>query len=180
MRALLGLAFLVLLGFGASSVGLDQPPGAVVPAVAAQVVRGVDGDTIRANVTLDGATKEEPVRLIGVDTPETKHPTKGVECYGPEASKFTTGSLMGRTVWLEWDVERRDRYGRLLAYVWTEAPDDTPESGMFNARLLAEGYGRTLVVRPNDAHAPLFGALQQQAQRAGHGLWGACPLGGTR
>jgi len=88
-----------------------------------KVHRVVDGDTIE--IIYQG--KKEYVRFIGVNTPETKHPTKGVQPYGPEASDFTTKVLAGRDVWLEFDVKLRDQYGRLLAYVWLEGPaDDFP------------------------------------------------------
>ena len=83
-----------------------------------RVARVVDGDTIR--VAING--HEEPIRLIGIDTPETVHPTRGEEPYGRAASDFTKGLLEGRSVYLEFDVEERDRFGRLLAYVYI---DDT-------------------------------------------------------
>lgn len=78
--------------------------------------RVVDGDTIIVNI--DG--KKERVRLIGVDTPETKHPNKPVEYFGREASAFTKGMVEGKKVKLEYDWQRRDKYGRLLAYVYLE------------------------------------------------------------
>ena len=81
--------------------------------VAAVVTTPVDGDTVRVR-TVRGT---ETVRLLGVNTPETHHPTKAVECFGPEAAAFTDRELTGRPVELELDVEHRDRYGRLLAYV---------------------------------------------------------------
>ena len=80
------------------------------------VTRVVDGDTIEVNYR--GSIVD--IRLIGVDTPETVHPTEPVECFGPAASRFTTASLTEETVRLEFDVERRDYYGRLLAYVWDD------------------------------------------------------------
>jgi micrococcal nuclease len=81
----------------------------------ATVLRVVDGDTIE--VITDGGT--ETLRLIGVDTPETVHPNKDVEFYGPEASAFTKTVLYeGRTIWLTFGEEKRGYYGRLLCYVW--------------------------------------------------------------
>src|SRR5688572_18099377 len=85
---------------------------------ASKVLRVIDGDTIE--IEQDG--KPVKVRLIGVDTPETVHPSKPVEEYGREASKFTTNLLKGESVFLEFDKDKADRYGRLLAYVY-RAPD---------------------------------------------------------
>ena len=75
------------------------------------VERVIDGDTFE----IAGG---EDIRLIGVDTPETKHPDKGVEYYGKEASKYTTSQLNGKTVYLEYDAEKRDKHQRVLAYVF--------------------------------------------------------------
>jgi micrococcal nuclease len=76
----------------------------------------IDGDTIEVRIN----NRTEKVRFIGVDTPETVHPTKGEEPYGREASDYTKSQLNDQSVGLEFDVEKRDRYGRLLAYVWLE------------------------------------------------------------
>lgn len=146
---------------------------------AATMRRAVDGDTITAD--LDGpASSTVTVRLIGVDTPETHHPRKPVGCYGPEAAQ-TTAKLLppGARLWLEWDRQRRDRYGRDLAYVWyypTPAAIGAPWR-MVNADLLVVGAARTLVIRPNTRHAAEFAKLQELAQAEAHGLWGACPGG---
>lgn len=124
------------------------------------VVSVVDGDTIK--VSINGKT--ESVRLIGVDTPETVHPTKGVQPYGPEASAYTKQRLTGQQVRLEFDAEQRDKYGRLLAYVWLG-------DEMFNATLLREGYAQLMTVPPNVKYVDQFTALQQEAREAGRGLW---------
>ncbi|HEY8346960.1 MAG TPA: thermonuclease family protein [Symbiobacteriaceae bacterium] len=138
------------------STSPDPSQGITVPVVAV-----VDGDTIK--VFIDGRT--ETVRLIGVDTPETVHPEKGVEPYGPEASAYTKQRLSGQQVRLEFDVQERDHYGRLLAYVWLG-------NEMFNATLLREGYARLLTVPPNVKYVEQFTALQREAQEQGRGLWG--------
>ncbi|HOQ10424.1 MAG: thermonuclease family protein [Syntrophomonadaceae bacterium] len=127
----------------------------------ARVVRVVDGDTIE--VSLNGTT--EKVRLIGVDTPETVHPTIGVEPYGKEASNFTKEKLTDQTVKLEFDVEERDRYGRLLAYVWLDEE-------LFNEVLLKEGYAQLATYPPNVKYVERFKAAQKEAREAGRGLWG--------
>lgn len=131
----------------------------------ATVVEPVDGDTVVMRV---GRTTET-VRLLGVDTPETKHPTKPVECFGAEASARTAALLPpGTAVRLERDVEPRDRYGRLLAYVHLD------DGTLVNLALVAEGYGAVLVIEPNHAHAPALRRAGADARAAGLGLWGAC------
>lgn len=136
------------------------------------VVRVVDGDT--AIVAVDGQSRR--VRLLGVDTPETVHPDKGVEPYGPEASAFTKRELTGRRVWLEYDAAPLDKYQRHLAYVWTQAPargEEAIRQGMFNARLLSEGWARVLTIQPNSRHADLFVRIEREARSAGRGQWAA-------
>lgn len=133
-------------------------------AARALVVRVVDGDTVEAQI--DGVL--EDVRYIGVDTPETVKPDTPVQCYGPRASAFNHRLVEGRRVRLVFGVERRDVYGRLLAYVYLE--------GRFvNASLVRRGLARTLTIPPNDRFAPLLRRLELRAARAGRGLWGACP-----
>jgi micrococcal nuclease len=130
---------------------------------AAVVTAPVDGDTVRVR-TVRG---RETVRFLGVNTPETHHPTKGVECFGPEAAAFTDRELTGRRVELELDVEHRDKYGRLLAYVIVAGH-------RFNDVLLARGYARLLVIPPNGAYGPTMLGEELAARRAHRGLWGAC------
>ncbi len=129
-----------------------------------RVVEVFDGDTI--DVTR-GDAAPETIRLLGVDTPETHHPTKPVQCFGPEASAYTTRRLLGRSVRLEDDVETHDVYGRRLAYVYLDGH-------RFEDELLRRGYARLLVIEPNVAHARtmLDAELDARARRAG--LWGAC------
>ena len=129
----------------------------------AQVTRVIDGDTIE--VRIGGG--EDEVRYIGIDTPETVKPGTPVQCFGPQASSENHRLVDGRRVRLVFDRERRDVYGRLLAYVYT--------GGDFvNARLVRDGYARTLTISPNTAHAGLFHRLAQDAGRTGRGLWGVC------
>lgn len=130
----------------------------------AQVTRVVDGDTIE--VQLGGRT--EDVRYIGVDTPETVKPDTPVQCFGPRASSFNHALVERRRVRLVFGVERRDVYGRLLAYVYLGRR-------FVNAMLVRRGLARSLTIRPNDRFAPLFRRLELRAARAGRGLWGACP-----
>ena len=127
------------------------------------MVRVVDGDTFEARI--EG--EDEDVRLIGVDTPETVKPGTPVQCYGPRASDFTHHLLEGRTVRLVFGVERRDVYGRLLAYVHLG-------DRFVNATLVRRGLARTLTIPPNDRYAPFLRRLEAAAARAGRGLWAAC------
>ncbi len=131
----------------------------------ARVTRVVDGDTII--VSLGG--RRERVRYIGIDTPESVAPGRPVECFGPAASKRNAALVDGRMVRLEFDVERRDRYDRLLAYVRRVS------DGMFvNAELVRSGYAQTMTIPPNVRYADRFLQLQREARREGRGLWGGC------
>jgi len=131
----------------------------------AQVVRVVDGDTIR--VRLDGRT--ERVRYIGVDTPESVKPGTPVQCYAKRAAAANAALVAGRSVRLVGDVEQRDRYGRLLAYVYRA------RDGLFvNAELVRRGYATVLTIPPDVRFAERFRALAAEARRAGRGLWSAC------
>jgi micrococcal nuclease len=134
------------------------------PSTTAFVVRAVDGDTIEVRL----GDRREDVRYIGVDTPETVKPGTPVQCFGPRASAFDHHLVEGRRVRLVFGVERRDAYGRLLAYVYLG-------SRFVNAELVRRGLARTLTIPPNDRHAALFRRLELHAARAGRGLWGACP-----
>ena len=159
----LGLSLVGCRGDGGST-GRPGPATANLPAgVDLAVDRVVDGDTI---VVSGGRT----VRLIGVDTPETKDPRRPVGCFGKEASHFTASLLpRGTPVRLVGDVEQRDRYDRTLAYVYRLS------DGLFvNAELLRRGYAEVLTIAPNVAHAPEFAALAGSARASGTGLWQAC------
>jgi micrococcal nuclease len=149
-----------------SDDGAPTPSGRTVEA---KVVRVVDGDTIVASV--DGA--DAYVRYIGVDTPETVKPGTPVQCFGKRASAENHRLVEGRTVRLVFDRERRDDYGRLLAYVYMAAAGGG-HSRFVNATLVRDGYARTLTIPPNTAHAPLFDRLEARAGQSGRGLWGSC------
>jgi micrococcal nuclease len=131
-----------------------------------EIVKVVDGDTV--DIDLDGHT--ERVRLIGVNTPETKHPTKPIECFGTEASAYLTQLLpKGTTVRIERDVEARDRYGRMLLYLYLGSNDL-----FINLDLVARGYGTPLSIEPNTFHRNDFVRAAAQAEAANVGLWKAC------
>ncbi len=131
----------------------------------ARVIRVVDGDTIVADV--EG--REERVRYIGVDTPESVKPGTPVQCYAKKASARNRALVEGRRVRLVTDAEERDRYGRLLAYVYRQ------DDGAFvNAALVREGFATPLTIPPNVAHEAQFATLAREARRAGRGLWSTC------
>jgi micrococcal nuclease len=135
----------------------DPPKGAV----AAEVQRVVDGDTFLATVR----GRRERVRIIGVDTPESVDPNRPDEPFGEEASNFAKHHLTGETVRMAGDAEPRDRYGRMLAYVWLA------DGRFWNALLAAEGYAQQLTIPPNVTYADLFRRLVSEARREDRGLW---------
>jgi len=117
----------------------------------------IDGDTF---VLASG----ERVRMIGVDTPETKHPQKPVQYFGKEASEFTRQMIEGKAVVLEYDWKRRDRYGRLLAYVYL------PDGIFLNAEIIKEGYGFAYTRYPFK-YLDEFRSYEREARESGIGLW---------
>jgi micrococcal nuclease len=127
------------------------------------VSRVVDGDTVEVTPAMDGLTE---VRLIGVDTPETSHPTYGEQPYGQQAKEFTVSRLEGVRMALEFDVEQVDPYGRLLAYVWMA------DSRMFNEVLLKEGYAQVATFPHNVKYVERFQEAQRETMEAHRGLWG--------
>lgn len=122
------------------------------------VARVIDGDTIQ----MEGG---ERVRLIGVDTPETVHPSKPVEIFGKEASDFTRRILEGKKVRLEYDQERKDKYGRTLAYVYLE------DGTFINAEIIKQGFGFVYTQFPFK-YLNEFRNYERQARERGAGLWG--------
>jgi micrococcal nuclease len=161
------VAALAATSFGGWRLGTARPasPGrdGGPPGGMAHVTAVVDGDTL--DVAWTG--RRERVRLLGVDTPETVDPHRPVGCYGEEASAFTHRRLLGRDVRLTFDRQRRDRYGRLLAYVELDGR-------RFNDELLTAGYARLLVIPPNGLHGRAMLDEELAARTAGRGLWAAC------
>jgi micrococcal nuclease len=153
-RRLSRLLPLLLLALAASAWSAEprRPEGVVV--------RVVDGDTIHVKL----ADRVEKVRYIGVNTPEVHHPTRGEEPGGRAATEVNRRLVAGRRVRLEFDVQERDRYGRLLAYVWVGET-------MVNAELVLRGYAQVMTVPPNVRYQQLFLRLQRDAREAGRGLW---------
>jgi micrococcal nuclease len=126
-----------------------------------RVAHVVDGDTI---VLENG----ERVRYLGIDAPETVHPEKPVECYGPEATERNKELVEGKRVQLERDQTDRDHFGRLLRYVYV--------NGTFvNGQLVQEGYAYSSYYPPDTKHYDLLLALEIEARQENRGLWSACP-----
>jgi micrococcal nuclease len=144
---------------------LTPEPSALAPErVAAQVTRVIDGDTIE--VLINGSTYK--VRYIGIDTPETVHPTKPVQWMGKEASDANKQLVDGKEVYLEKDISETDQYGRLLRYVYVA-------DVFVNAELVRLGFAQVSTYPPDVKYQSLFLQMQQDAREAERGLWGATP-----
>lgn len=143
---------------GSSVQAPSSEPGTVV-----RVDRVVDGDTIE--VRLDGRTVD--VRLIGIDTPEAVRPEYPIECFGPEASRYTAGRIEGEQVRLEFDEERLDRFDRTLAYVWVG-------DELFNETLVRQGFATVTTFPPNVRYVGRFEDAEGLARAEGLGRWSAC------
>lgn len=176
----LALTAVLAAGVLGAACSASSPPSAAAGgagAVAAidvveantSVTRIVDGDTIVVALK-DAGGKDEHVRLIGIDTPETKKPNSPVECFGQEATDHLRTLLPdGTRIRLERDAEERDRYGRLLAYVYRAS------DGLFiNLAMADDGYAAQLTVPPNVAHAETFRTAAETARQQNRGLWSAC------
>src|SRR5919107_36130 len=143
---------------GCSAPAAERPGGGTT----ARVARVVDGDTIRVELP----SGEEAVRYIGIDTPESVKPGAPVECFAKRASAFNERLVAGERVRLAPGVEGRDRYGRLLAYVYRA------RDGLFvNAELVRRGYATVATFPPNVAHERDFRRLATRARVSGRGLW---------
>jgi len=149
------------------ALGLWADPGAATRRRRARVTSVTDGDTVTA--TWKGRSRD--VRLIGVDTPETVHPSEPVQCYGPEASAFSEKRLEGARVRLEFDQERKDRYDRTLAYIWQKGR-------LFNLILVRRGFARVSIYPPNDRYEDRLRRAEDRARELKRGLWGECQGGG--
>jgi micrococcal nuclease len=154
----------ILLAAGCSSSSAHGLPSEAVDLV--PILKVTDGDTL--HVRYRG--RDERVRLIGVNTPEVSWYGGQGECFGEEAGRYAQTRLTGRSVTLEFDVDLRDRYGRLLAYVFLG-----PE--LFNLTLIQQGYARADPVPPDTRMAGTFASAEAEARRTERGLWTSCPAG---
>ena len=134
------------------------------------VERVTDGDTIRVS---GGAFDDESVRLIGIDTPEVDGPYSDAECFGAKATARARALMPeGTGVELVLDVQERDRFGRVLAYVYRAS-----DGRFVNAAMVRGGFATAITIPPNIEHAARFRELERAARDAGRGLWGACDSG---
>ena len=145
----LGLLFLVLLA------ACGQPPG---PPRETEVTRVIDGDTAE----LAGGAR---VRFLGIDAPEMERDGRAAESQAHPSKAYVAGLIQGKTVRLEYDRERYDRYGRLLAYLYL------PDGTMVNLAVVRQGLARVYSQAPNLRHQEALNAAQQEAMAAGRGLW---------
>lgn len=164
----------VLGGVGGRGPPAGRTPGAVAGSPGGEgdwipnavVERVVDGDTIIARI----GDRSEAVRLIGLDAPESVAPTRPVQCYGPESSRFLEAVLpAGTEITLLRDVEARDVYDRMLGYIVRSS------DGLFvNLELVVSGHAAVLSYPPNNHYADVFDQAEAEAVSAGRGLWSAC------
>ena len=134
----------------------------------------VDGDTIK--VYLDG--ERYTIRMVGIDTPESGHPDPEKNTvYGQKASEYAKQILSkGQTVYLSKDISDKDKYDRLLRYVWLEKPTDTKDETeirekMYNAKVVLDGYANVHEYAPNNTLYPLFLTFEAEAEKENRGLW---------
>lgn len=176
------LGVLATAGAAAGAAGACASPPKPPALVPGRVERVVDGDTLIVRL---GDGRRERVRLIGIDTPEVHRSAKlvrdvartgqdeaTIQGLGRRASAYTARALLGQAVELEGDVQARDRHGRRLAHLW--GPDGT----LFNLAIVRDGYAQTYPVPPNLRYEARFRACQQEARRAGRGLWAGQDLAG--
>ena len=156
----------ILVAIGLSLLASCSSGATTENKVLVRILTVIDGDTV--DIEINGRT--ERARLIGVNTPETKHPTKPIECFGPEASAYMTQLLpKGTDVRIERDTEARDRYGRMLLYLYRNS-----DNLFINLDLISRGYGTPMSIEPNTFHRNDFVHAAALAEASNVGLWKAC------
>jgi micrococcal nuclease len=162
-----GIIAFILLGQALGWFGQPPPEVNEQSADTYEVVRFVDGDTIVVRI----GDKDESIRMIGVDTPETNAPNTPVQCYGPAASAYTKNLIGEQRVRLESDPtnDNRDRYDRLLRYVYL------PDGRLVAREIITNGYGFTYTLFPFTKKSD-FVAVEQQARKGYKGLWSNCTV----
>jgi micrococcal nuclease len=131
-----------------------------------EVVKVTDGDTIKVSIS----GYELSIRPIGIDTPETVHPTKPVGCFGPESSDYADELLGGSSVYLEYDESQAnfDRYKRVLAHVWTE------DKELYASLVIQKGFGIEFTYAADYKYKDMYLEDQSKAEKSSIGLWGSC------
>jgi endonuclease YncB( thermonuclease family) len=137
-----------------------------------EVIKVTDGDTIKVSIS----GYRFSVRPIGIDTPETVHPTKPIGCFGPESSDYAKDLLGGSNVYLEYDKSQApfDKYKRVLAHVWTE------EKELYASGAIQQGYGIEFTYATDYKYKQLYLEDQSKAKANSVGLWGSCPKTGQK
>lgn len=150
----------------------DAPLGIPADAQRVQVRWVIDGDTVTVRAVRRGPLpkgRDTSVRLLEIDTPESKRPDVSVECFAQRAARATGQLLPEESVaWVQRDEELLDRYGRTLGYVWNA------EGVFVNEALVRRGLARVVFYRPNDRHLDRMRAAEADARAAGRGLWSRC------
>ena len=142
----------------------------------AEYIESIDGDTFDARVQMEnGQFREERIRMIGIDTPETNYSYGNEpECYGPESTNRSEALLLNASeIWLSSDVSDRDRNGRLLRYVWIVSKIDN-QVHFLNEDLVKEGYALAKTYRPDTGYQDALDEAEELAIREGRGMWLTC------
>ena len=187
-KLLIGLSIGILLiglglfGFGLKPQSIPQPQSSPTPLVentpqaTFSAVVNIEGEKALVTKVVDGDTIDldtgQAVRLIGIDTPETVDPRRPVGCFGKEASNETKSLVSGRQVILQKDVSEKDKYDRLLRYVFL--PLDNGQLLFVNDYLVREGYAKVLTYPPDVKYNEQFRQAELEARSAKKGLWGRC------
>lgn len=181
---ILGLGFLFFGLKPASEYSESSPVSTpiveVPPSATASAVAGVEGELVYVTKVIDGDTikieGDITVRLLGIDTPETVDTRRPVGCFGKEASNETKGLLSGKQVILQKDITDKDKYGRLLRYIYLPLDPSTSSGQMLfvNDYLIREGFAKVLTIPPDVKYAEQFLEAQRKAREAKKGLWGMC------
>lgn len=161
---LAAIIIFVIITFNNWNHGQENSPIQSKKFTECKVARVIDGDTIV--ISLEG--KQKKLRYLGIDTPELNNSKKLTEYFAKEALEYNKALVENKTLWLEFDVRKSDKYGRLLAYAYL-APRGI---AMIDAILVSQGFAQILTIPPNVKYTELFQELQTNAREAERGLWG--------
>jgi len=185
-KAVIILLFIISVSwryFYGRSSGIEKQSGGetgitVTPVPTAEPVKAT-GEFAVVKRVIDGDTVElengEKVRYIGIDTPETLDPRKPIQCFGKEAAAKNRELVEGKLVRLEKDVTERDKYNRLLKYIYVSAGESEPEI-FVNLELVKRGFAHSYTYPPDVKYQNLFVLAEKEARENGRGLWIGCPI----
>lgn len=153
------------------NISVEPSPSEII-----KVTRVIDGDTIEIEPSASSGQKvRERVRYLGIDTPETVDPRKPVQCFGVEASKKNRELVEGKAVRLEKDITDKDKYGRLLRYVYVDPSVSSGQVLFVNLELVKQGFAFSYTYPPDVKHQTEILEAEKEAREANRGLWQACP-----